>query len=294
MLRPALIGTQARLGCWIAHGLKTLAQFCVYGDPEGTAADSSDWNTAFVVDSLPKAAFEARWKGAEAVDWAGVDGSLDTQGFAPLPVILEPSECDLLAALYSEDARFRSRIDMSRFRFGVGEYKYFAAPLPALVQSLRETLYARLAPASNRWQVRLKPDTTDIFPASLDAFLAQCHDAGQTRPTPLLLSYAAGGYNCLHQDLYGEIAFPLQLVVMLGQPGDDWDGGEFILVENVPRAQSRAEVITAPQGHGIVFTTRYRPVKGSRGWYRVTMRHGVSRVRRGTRYTLGIIYHDAK
>jgi len=230
----------------------------------------------------------------EAVEWAGVEGSLDAQGFAQLPAILEPSECDLLAGLYPQDARFRSRIDMSRYRFGVGEYKYFAAPLPALVQSLRERLYARLAPSANRWKVRLKPDTTDIFPASLDAFLAQCHAAGQTRPTPLLLSYRVGGYNCLHQDIYGDVAFPLQAVFALNRAGADYDGGEFLLVEQRPRAQSRGHALRIEQGAGIVFATRERPVAGTRGDYRVTMRHGVSTITHGRRMTLGIIFHDAR
>jgi hypothetical protein len=230
----------------------------------------------------------------EAVEWAGVEGSLNAQGFAQLPAILEPSECDLLAGLYTQDARFRSRIDMSRFRFGVGEYKYFAAPLPALVQSLRETLYARLAPIANRWKVRLKPDTTDIFPAALDAFLATCHAAGQTRPTPLLLSYTAGGYNCLHQDIYGDLAFPLQAVFALNRPGVEYQGGEFLLVEQRPRAQSRAHALRIDQGAGIVFATRERPVAGTRGDYRVTMRHGVSTITQGRRMTLGVIFHDAR
>ena len=230
----------------------------------------------------------------ESIAWAGVAASLDAQGFAQLPPILEPDECDLLAGLYSQDARFRSRIDMSRFRFGVGEYKYFAAPLPALVQSLRETLYARLAPIASRWQVRLKPDTTDTFPTALEAFLARCHAAGQTRPTPLLLSYTAGGYNCLHQDIYGDLAFPLQAVFALNRPGLDYQGGEFLLVEQRPRAQSRGHALRIEQGAGIVFATRERPVAGTRGEYRVTMRHGVSTITQGGRMTLGIIFHDAR
>jgi len=182
---------------------------------------------------------------------------------------------------------------MERHRFGKGDYKYFRYPLPPAVQQLRESTYPHLSKIANLWQSQLG-DNGSPFPETHEEFLKRCRAAGQKRATPLMLHYEAGGYNCLHQDLYGEIAFPLQMVVVLGKQGEDWDGGEFILVENVPRAQSRAEVVTAAQGHGIIFTTRYRPVKGSRGWYRVAMRHGVSRLRRGTRYTLGIIYHDAK
>jgi hypothetical protein len=229
-----------------------------------------------------------------AVDWSGVDVSLDALGFANLPVVLEPDECRMLAGLYPQDDRFRSRIDMSRFRFGVGEYKYFAAPLPPVVQSLREGLYARLAPTANRWRVRLKPDTTDVYPAALDDFLARCHEAGQKRPTPLLLSYTAGGYNCLHQDIYGNLAFPLQVVFALSRAGEDYQGGEFLLVEQRPRAQSRGHAVRIEQGAGIVFATRERPVAGARGDYRVSMRHGVSTVTSGSRMTLGLIFHDAQ
>jgi hypothetical protein len=229
-----------------------------------------------------------------AIDWSGVDSSLDSQGFAHLPVVLDPGECQTLAGLYPQDARFRSRIDMSRFRFGVGEYKYFAAPLPPMVQSLREELYARLAPTANRWMVRLKPDSTDAYPAALSDFLARCHHAGQTRPTPLLLSYTAGGYNCLHQDIYGNLAFPLQVVFALNRSGEDYQGGEFLLVEQRPRAQSRGHALRIDQGAGIVFATRERPVAGARGDYRVSMRHGVSTVTSGSRMTLGLIFHDAQ
>jgi hypothetical protein len=230
----------------------------------------------------------------EAIDWRVVDTSLDAQGFAPFPAILDPAECDALAGLYREEARFRSRIDMSRFRFGVGEYKYFAAPLPPLVQSLRETLYARLAPIANRWNARLKPRARPTFPAALGEFVARCHVAGQTRPTPLLLSYAAGGYNCLHQDIYGDLVFPLQAVFALSRVDVDYRGGELLLVEQRPRAQSRAHAVRLEQGAGLVFATRERPVAGTRGDYRVTMRHGVSTVTGGSRMTLGVIFHDAK
>jgi uncharacterized protein len=235
----------------------------------------------------------------DAVDWSGIEASLDAQGFAKLPAVLDPAECETLAALYSQDAPFRSRVDMARFRFGVGEYKYFGAPLPPAVQSLRETLYLRLAPIANRWTDRLrrKSDVRNQkseFPASLNDFLTRCHDAGQKRPTPLLLSYTAGGYNCLHQDIYGTLAFPLQVVFALSRAGDDYQGGEFLLVEQRPRAQSRGHAVRIEQGAGVIFATRERPVTGSRGDYRVSMRHGVSTVTEGARMTLGIIFHDAR
>jgi hypothetical protein len=234
-----------------------------------------------------------------AIDWSGVDTSLDAQGFAHLPAILDPDDCQTLAALYPQDARFRSRIDMSRFRFGVGEYKYFGAPLPPMVQSLREELYSRLAPTANRWSDRLGlkseiRNPKSEFPAALDEFLERCHEAGQARPTPLLLSYATGGYNCLHQDIYGDVAFPLQVVVALSRVDVDYRGGEFLLVEQRPRAQSRGHALRLDQGAAIVFATRDRPAAGTRGDYRVTMRHGVSTITAGARMTLGLIFHDAK
>jgi Uncharacterized protein conserved in bacteria len=221
------------------------------------------------------------------------------QGFAKLPVVLDPAECHTLACLYLQDPPFRSRVDMARYRFGSGEYKYFAAPLPPVVQSLREELYGRLAPTANRWRVRLKPDTTDVdpatdaYPAALPDFLARCHAAGQKRPTPLLLSYIAGDYNCLHQDIYGALAFPLQVVFALSRAGADYQGGELLLVEQRPRAQSRGHAVRIEQGAGVIFATRERPMAGTRGDYRVKMRHGVSTVTEGARLTLGIIFHDA-
>ncbi len=227
------------------------------------------------------------------VAWGEVETQLSETGFAHTGPLLTQSECEFLTELFSKEGAFRSHIVMERYRFGKGDYKYFRYPLPELVESLRTATYPQLAQIANEWASKLDSKEKS-FPLEHKEFLKRCHNAGQKQATPLILHYEAGGYNCLHQDLYGEIAFPLQLVVMLGQQGREWDGGEFVLVENVPRAQSRAEVITADQGHGIVFTTRYRPVKGSRGNYRVSLRHGVSRIRRGTRYTLGIIYHDAK
>jgi uncharacterized protein len=209
------------------------------------------------------------------------------------PPILSPAECASLAALYQNASRFRSQIIMERYRFGIGDYKYFNHPLPEIVTSLRTYAYPYLAEVANQWAEALG-EKSSRFPRDLAAFLKICHKAGQTKPTPLLLHYEAGGYNCLHQDIYGEVTFPLQMVFLLGQQGRDWEGGEFLLVEQQPRAQSKAEVVRADEGQAIIFTTRYRPVRGTRGYYRVNMRHGVSRVHRGTRYTLGIIFHDAK
>jgi hypothetical protein len=224
-----------------------------------------------------------------------IPGSLEADGFARLPVVLDEADCRAIAATFDDDRRFRSRIEMARFRFGEGEYKYFAAPLPPRVQALRAQLYAELAPIANRWMIRLKPDATrDAYPPTLDAFLKKCHGAGQTRPTPLLLKYGAGDYNCLHQDLYGEHVFPLQVAILLSEPGRDFEGGEFVLTEQRPRMQSRAEVVPLKQGDGVAFAVHHRPVQGSRGSYRVNMRHGVSRLRSGGRHTVGIIFHDAK
>jgi len=227
-----------------------------------------------------------------SIEWSATSALLDLQGFAPLPAILSAGECAELRALYDDDRRFRSRIEMERFRFGVGEYKYFAAPLPPLVQALRADLYPRLAATANRWMASLR--AAHRYPDQLDMFLAKCHRAGQRRPTPLLLRYGAGGYNCLHQDIYGEVAFPLQVVFALSRLERDYTGGEFLLVEQRPRAQSRGHAITVEQGAGVVFCTRERPAAGARGPYRVIMRHGVSTVTSGTRTTLGIIFHDAK
>jgi uncharacterized protein len=227
-----------------------------------------------------------------AVDWAAVGRALDEEGHALIPALLTPEECASLAALFAEDARFRSRIDMARYRFGVGEYKYFARPLPPLVEALRAHAYPPLAALANRWMAAL--GARERFPDSLEAFLRRCHARGQTQPTPLLLRYEAGGYNCLHQDLYGDVAFPLQLTAFLSRRDVDYAGGEFLLVEQRPRAQSRGEAIATDLGDVLVFPTRYRPVRGARGWYRAAVRHGVSRVRSGSRYTLGVIFHDAK
>jgi hypothetical protein len=229
----------------------------------------------------------------DALDWSALEQSLSARGYAITTPILAAAECDAIVALYNDETRFRSHIIMERHRFGVGDYKYFSHPLPETVAGLRTSAYPHLAKVANQWAEALG-ESRPPYPMDHAAFLKICHKAGQTRPTPLVLHYETGGYNCLHQDLYGEIAFPLQMVFLLGQQGREWEGGELVLVEQQPRAQSKAEVVAAGQGQAIIFTTRYRPVKGSRGYYRVNVRHGVSRVHRGSRYTLGIIFHDAK
>jgi hypothetical protein len=227
-----------------------------------------------------------------AIDWRRVHADLDAQGHARIPRLLAPEECRALAALYAQDALFRSTVSLERFRFGRGEYRYFARPLPAQVEGLRAALYPPLAAIANAWQERL--GAPQRFERTLGAFLRRCHAAGQKRPTPLLLHYRAGDYNCLHQDLYGPLAFPLQLTALLAEPGRDFEGGEFLLVEQRPRQQSRGEAVALAQGEAIVFPTRERPVAGSRGVHRAVMRHGVSTLRRGERTTLGIIFHDAR
>jgi hypothetical protein len=216
---------------------------------------------------------------------------MDDAGCAILPGLLDGAACTSIAGLYEQDEPFRSRVVMARHGYGSGEYKYFADPLPPLVQGLRERVYASLVPVANGWNRRLGRPT--VFPAAHRDYRALCHAAGQTRPTPLLLRYGAGDYNCLHQDVYGELLFPIQLAILLSRPGDDFEGGEFVLVEQRPRMQSRALVVPLRQGDGVLFPVRERPARGSRGDHRVVMRHGVSRLRAGERYTLGIIFHDA-
>lgn len=230
-------------------------------------------------------------EGIAALDDAALEASLDAQGYATVP-LLDAESCRALAALYDDPARFRSRVVMQRHAFGQGEYQYLSYPLPPLVQALREKLYPRLAPIANRWRARL--GETARFPPTLAAFLATCHDAGQTLPTPLLLKYGAGDYNRLHQDLYGEQVFPLQATVLLSAPGRDFTGGEFLLVEQRPRMQSKGEIVPLAQGDAVIFAVRERPVMGARGHYRAALRHGVSVVRTGHRMTLGIIFHDAR
>jgi hypothetical protein len=226
-----------------------------------------------------------------AVDWAAATEALDRDGFATIPALLDAEECLALAALYPEETPFRSRVVMQHHAFGRGEYKYLRYPLPALVETLRRALYPRLMPLANSWRERL--GEAGRFPPTLDAYLAECHAAGQVRPTPLLLHYEAGDYNCLHRDLYGALVFPLQTTVLLSAPGTEFTGGEFVLVEQRPRAQSKAEVVPLAQGEAVVFAVHHRPVRGLRGWHRLAMRHGVSRIRRGRRTTLGLIFHDA-
>jgi uncharacterized protein len=232
-------------------------------------------------------------KRIESLDWRALKESLSANGYGVTSAVLTAAECADVVALYHDDTRFRSQVIMERHRFGLGDYKYFTNPLPDIVADLRVGTYPHLAEIANEWAEALGGRDSP-YPDNLAAFLKMCHKADQTRPTPLVLHYEAGGFNCLHQDIYGEVAFPLQMVFLLGQPGRDWQGGEFVLVEQQPRAQSKAAVVAASQGQAIIFTTRYRPVKGSRGYYRVNLRHGVSRVLQGTRYTLGIIFHDAR
>jgi hypothetical protein len=228
------------------------------------------------------------------LDWPAIASALDAQGCAltgPL-LLLTPDECRSLAESYATDALFRSRVIMARHGFGRGEYKYFAHPLPSSVLALRTALYPRLAEIANRWNEAM--GVAIRYPRDHASFLERCRKAGQTRPTPLLLQYGAGDYNCLHQDIYGEHVFPLQATILLSQPAVDFSGGEFVLTEQRPRMQSRAEVVALRQGEAVVFPVHHRPVQGTRGIYRVNMRHGVSRIRSGRRHTLGIIFHDAK
>ena len=226
------------------------------------------------------------------LNWEALEQSVWEYGYAKTPALLTRQECEELIGLYPDDSRFRSRIDMARFRFGVGDYKYFAEPLPEIVQELRSNFYPPLAGIANRWMEAL--GSKEHFPPTLVEFLERCRKRGQSKPTPLLLHYEKDGYNCLHQDLYGELAFPLQMTCFLSQPGRDYTGGEFLLLEQRPRAQSRAEVIATQQGEIVIFTTRYRPARGTKGFYRVNIRHGVSRIASGVRYTLGVIFHNAK
>ncbi len=225
-------------------------------------------------------------------DWLGASAHLDAHGWTLIPKLLTAAECDALAGLYDDDRLFRSRVIMARHGFGRGEYKYFAYPLPAPVAALRAALYPPLVPVANRWNQSMGSDVR--YPDRHDDFLRRCHDAGQTRPTPLLLQYGTGDFNALHQDLYGEHAFPLQVAILLSEPERDFTGGEFVLTEQRPRMQSRAEVVPLRSGDGVVFAVHNRPVQGTRGMYRVNLRHGVSRLRSGHRHTVGIIFHDAK
>ena len=226
------------------------------------------------------------------IDWPEVEVQLDAGGCAVVPRLLSAAQCEAVASWYGDDAKFRSRVVMASHGFGRGEYKYFAYPLPELVAELRTELYPPLAAIGNRWNASMGIEIE--YPDSLAEFLVRCHDAGQTRPTPLVLSYEAGDYNCLHQDLYGEHVFPLQVAILLSEPGRDFTGGELVLTEQRPRMQSRVEVVPLGRGDAVIFPVHHRPVQGTRGIYRVNMRHGVSRIRQGHRRTLGIIFHDAE
>jgi len=230
-------------------------------------------------------------EGLAALDWPAIEAGLDEAGCAVTGPVLTAAECTALAARYDDGGAFRSRVVMARHGFGRGEYQYFANPLPPMVQTLRHGLYRQLTPIANRWNAAMGIATS--YPAELAEFLARCHAAGQTRPTPLLLRYGPGDYNCLHQDLYGEHVFPLQAVFLLSRPDTDFAGGTFVLTEQRPRMQSRAEAVSLRQGEAVIFAVHHRPVRGARGVYRVTMRHGVSRLHAGRRHSLGVIFHDA-
>jgi uncharacterized protein len=225
-------------------------------------------------------------------DWPALADELGKSGCAMLTKLLSPEECRTIAALYSDESHFRSHVHMARHGFGKGEYRYFKYPLPDLLNGLRTALYPRLASVANDWSARM--GIGERYPDDHASFLKRCHDAGQTRPTPLLLQYVVGDFNCLHQDLYGDLAFPIQVAILLSEPGRDFTGGEFVLTEQRPRMQSRAEVVPLAQGDAVAFAVHNRPVQGSKGNYRVNLRHGVSRVRSGMRHTVGIIFHDAR
>jgi uncharacterized protein len=245
--------------------------------------------------STPAKVSIAAENGAErlnALDWRRISQELDNQGSVVLERLASADECRALAAMYLKDEFFRSRVVMGRHGFGRGEYKYFSYPLPDVIAELRAGLYPRLAPVANRWNAAMGIEIR--YPEKHAEFIRRCHDAGQVRPTPLLLQYGEGDYNCLHQDLYGEHVFPIQVAILLSEPSRDFTGGEFVLTEQRPRMQSRPEVVPLRQGDAVAFAVHHRPVKGTRGFYRVNLRHGVSRLRSGRRHTLGIIFHDAK
>ncbi|MBS1688894.1 MAG: 2OG-Fe(II) oxygenase [Bacteroidetes bacterium] len=227
----------------------------------------------------------------QSINWIVAAEDMHARGYAQVPALLSNEECDELIKAYDESKHYRKTISMERYRFGLGEYKYFNYPLPSLIQSLREHIYPQLAPIANAWMSALKIDKA--FPGTLQALQEQCHSVGQNRPTVLILKYGEGGHNTLHQDLYGEVYFPMQLVIFLSEPDDDYTGGEFVLTQQTPRAQSKAMVLKPRKGDMLLFTTNFRPIKGTKGYYRVNMKHGVSELHSGRRYTLGIIFHDA-
>lgn len=226
-----------------------------------------------------------------SLDWSGIYRSLDNKGYAQVPQILSKEECGPLINLYTDPSLYRNVINMQRYRFGAGEYKYFNYPLPSVIQTLREAMYGPLSNIANEWMQQLSLDT--VFPKEHQQLIENCNKHDQSRPTPLILRYEVGGYNTLHQDLYGEIYFPFQVVFILNQSGADFTGGEFVMTEQIPRAQSKAMVLAPNQGDAVIFTTNFRPVKGTRGYYRANMKHGISEVKSGVRYALGIIFHDA-
>ncbi|TQV71913.1 2OG-Fe(II) oxygenase [Denitrobaculum tricleocarpae] len=250
--------------------------------------DSAQSSRSRSADLACAGTIEARVAG---FDWDRLYDELDERGYALPGKLLSPQECERLVGDYDRESIYRSRVVMKRHNFGLGEYRYFSYPLPGLIEGLRAAAYPFLAPLANRWAARMKQNLR--YPEDLGSFLADCHAQGQERPTPLILKYAAGDYNCLHQDLYGATSFPLQLAVLLNEPGRDFEGGEFILTEQRPRMQSRAEVVPIKRGEAVIFCVNERPVQGARGDYRVKMRHGVSRIRHGNRHTLGMIFHDA-
>jgi len=242
--------------------------------------------------AIPASAVTTAEARVSVYDWLALTAELDSYGCAVLSKLLSPDECRYIAALYPDGSLFRSHIHMARHGFGKGEYRYFKYPLPELIGGLRTALYPTLAGVANAWNERMRVD--ERYPEDYASFLKQCHAAGQVRPTPLLLQYVPGDFNCLHQDLYGDLAFPIQVAILLSEPGRDFTGGEFVLTEQRPRMQSRAEVVPLRQGDAIAFAVHNRPVQGAKGNYRVNLRHGVSRVRSGMRHTVGIIFHDAK
>jgi len=263
------------------------------GAMQGRAAQEKTQGKAGLGEAIRSDTVKERLGGRlSAVSWTGIEDQLNAAGCAVLAGLLTPADCDALVPLYAQDRPFRSRIVMARHGFGRGEYKYFDYPLPDLVGVLRESVYPRLAPIANRWHEAL--GVAVRFPRQHAEFIRRCHAGGQARPTPLMLRYEEGDYNCLHQDLYGEHVFPLQLAVLLSDPGEDFAGGEFVMTEQRPRMQSRPEVVGLRKGDAVIFAVHMRPVRGTRGVYRVNHRHGVSRVRGGQRYTLGVIFHDAQ
>jgi uncharacterized protein len=260
--------------------------------PGVRSGDTTEVTRAMVEMKSDERAGNSAQERVASYDWNAIGAGLDAHGCAVLPRLLDEEKCADIAALYAHDEHFRGRVVMARHGFGKGEYKYFRYPLPNLVGALRTALYPRVAPIANAWNERMSVGTQ--YPKNHAAYLKICHDAGQVRPTPLLLQYTEGDFNCLHQDLYGELAFPLQVTVLLSAPGRDFIGGEFVLTEQRPRMQSRVEVVPLEQGDAVLFAVANRPVQGGKGSYRVNLRHGVSRVRSGQRHTLGIIFHDAK